>query len=357
MKKIITILISHFILFNLFGQAPQKMSYQAVIRNSANNLVTSKNIGMQISILQGSAIGTAVYIERQTPTTNANGLASLEIGSGTVLIGSFNTINWANGPYFVKTETDITGGTTYTISGTTQLMSVPYALFAANSAPGQQGLQGIKGDPGVNGIQGIPGPQGIKGDTGARGLQGPAGQQGLQGPQGTAGAGFVHYIGELYQGGIVVSVWKANNVEHGLITGLTNLHTYLQYSNLYTLIGTSAQNIHNGQGNTTAIVTQPGCNWGAAMMCDTSTLNGYSDWYLPAIEELVQIQKARFIINEILGTANGLLDLTYHSSTERTSSPNSYALDLWTGSLGNFINSPPVGGKTGQYAVRAVRRF
>lgn len=354
MKKIITILISQFILFNLYGQAPQKMSYQAVIRNNANNLVISKTIGMQISILQGSTIGAAVYIERQTPTTNANGLASLEIGSGTVLSGTFTTINWANGPYFVKTETDINGGTTYTISGTTELLSVPYALFAANSTPGPQGLQGIKGDPGVNGIQGIPGPQGIKGDTGARGLQGI---MGLQGIQGTAGAGFVHYIGELYQGGIVVSVWKANNVEHGLITGLSNLHTYLQYSNIFTLIGSSAQNTHDGQGNTTAIVTQPGCNWGAAMMCDTSTLNGYSDWYLPAIEELVQIQKARFIINEILGTTNGLLDLTYHSSTERATGTSSFALDLWTGSLGNYISSPPVGGKTGQYAVRAVRRF
>ena len=110
---------------SIFAQAPQKMSYQAVIRNSNNALITSKPVGMQISILQGSTIGAAVYIERQTPTTNANGLASLEIGSGTVLSGSFTTINWANGPYFVKTETDINCGTTYTISGTTELLSVP----------------------------------------------------------------------------------------------------------------------------------------------------------------------------------------------------------------------------------------
>ena len=71
------------------AQAPQKMSYQAVIRNSSNVLITSTAIGMQISILQGSANGVAVYVETQTPTTNTNGLVSLEIGSGTIVSGNF----------------------------------------------------------------------------------------------------------------------------------------------------------------------------------------------------------------------------------------------------------------------------
>jgi hypothetical protein len=85
---------------------------------------------MQISILQGSAGGTAVYVERQIPQTNSNGLVTIEIGNGTVISGTFSSINWANGPYFIKTETDLTGGSNYTITGTSQLLSVPYALYA-----------------------------------------------------------------------------------------------------------------------------------------------------------------------------------------------------------------------------------
>jgi hypothetical protein len=85
---------------------------------------------MRISILQTSPSGTAVYVETQTPTTNTNGLVSIEIGGGTILSGNFSTIDWANGPYFIKTETDPTGGTSYTIAGTSELLSVPYALYS-----------------------------------------------------------------------------------------------------------------------------------------------------------------------------------------------------------------------------------
>ena len=120
------LVVSIFLPMQASAQAPEKMSYQAVIRNSSNALVVNHAVGMQISILQGSANGTAVYTETQTPTTNANGLVTIEIGSGV----GFNTINWANGPYFIKTETDPTGGTTYTITGTSQLLSVPFALHA-----------------------------------------------------------------------------------------------------------------------------------------------------------------------------------------------------------------------------------
>ncbi len=129
MKKIITLLSALFITANILAQAPQKMTYQAVIRNASNNLVTSSSVGMRLSVLQGT---NAVYVETQTPSTNANGLVSLEIGTGTVVTGNFSTINWGAGPYFVKTETDPTGGTSYSITGTSQLNSVPYALYAGN---------------------------------------------------------------------------------------------------------------------------------------------------------------------------------------------------------------------------------
>ena len=134
MKKLITIFAAMLMTASVFAQAPQKMSYQAVIRNASNALITSTTVGMRISILQGSSSGAAVYIETQTISTNANGLVSLEVGTGTIVTGTFAGINWANGPYFIKTETDPTGGTAYTIAGTNELMSVPYALFSANGS-------------------------------------------------------------------------------------------------------------------------------------------------------------------------------------------------------------------------------
>jgi hypothetical protein len=130
MKRIIILFAIILSTASVFAQAPNKMSYQAVIRNSSNALVTNSVVGMRISILQTSPNGTATYVETQTPSTNANGLASLEIGGGIILSGNFATINWANGPYFIKTETDPAGGSNYTITGTSQLLSVPYALYA-----------------------------------------------------------------------------------------------------------------------------------------------------------------------------------------------------------------------------------
>ena len=130
MKRIFTIAAALLMTASVWAQAPEKMSYQAVVRDAGNALVTTQAVGMQISILQGGATGTAVYVETQTPTTNANGLVSLEIGTGTLVSGNFTAIDWANDTYFIKTETDPTGGTNYTIAGTSQLLSVPYALHA-----------------------------------------------------------------------------------------------------------------------------------------------------------------------------------------------------------------------------------
>ena len=135
MRKLYTILAVVFLTASLFAQSPQKMSYQAVIRNINNQLVPNHAVGMRISILQGSVTGTPVYVETQTPTTNANGLVTIEIGGGS----GFDAINWANGIYFIKTETDPLGGTDFTITGTSQLLSVPYALFASKAANGFSG--------------------------------------------------------------------------------------------------------------------------------------------------------------------------------------------------------------------------
>lgn len=134
MKKLILLSLLSLFATTTFAQAPQKMSYQAVIRNASNVLVANTNVRMRISVLQGTATGTAVYVETQTATTNANGLVTVEIGGGTVVSGTIASIAWGSNAYFIKTETDPTGGTNYSIVGTSQFLSVPYALFASNSA-------------------------------------------------------------------------------------------------------------------------------------------------------------------------------------------------------------------------------
>jgi hypothetical protein len=197
MNKLVTTIAAIMLTASSFAQAPSKMSYQAVVRNSSSTLVTSSPIGMQISILQGSSTGTPVYVETQSTTTNSNGLATLEIGNGTPVSGTFSMIDWSAGPYFIKTETDPDGGTNYTITGTSQLMSVPYALYAktaGNSVPGPIGPPGAPGAQGPKGDTGVAGPQGLKGDTGvtgpqgAQGLKGDTGAVGPQGPIGLTGA-------------------------------------------------------------------------------------------------------------------------------------------------------------------------
>ncbi len=136
MKKLLSVTAIIFGIILTFSQAPEKFSYQAVIRNASNALITNATVGVKISILKTSAAGTVVYAESQTPTTNINGLMSIQIGAGTVISGSIAGINWGIDSYYIKAETDPAGGTDYTIAGTTQLLSVPYALYSKNSGSG-----------------------------------------------------------------------------------------------------------------------------------------------------------------------------------------------------------------------------
>ena len=130
MKKIFTLIIIVLCATTLFAQAPEKFTYQAVVRNASNSLVANAPVGVRVSILQGSASGSAVYVETQTATTNANGLVTLSIGGGNAQQGAFADIDWANGPFFLKSETDPNGGSNYSITTTQQMLSVPYALYA-----------------------------------------------------------------------------------------------------------------------------------------------------------------------------------------------------------------------------------
>ncbi len=128
-KLILSIVAIATISLSSFSQAPEGFKYQAVVRDAGNTILNNQAVGMRMTIQQGSIGGIIVYQETFVTTTNGYGLVNLEIGSGTTAY-DFTTIDWANGPYFIETAVDVTGGTSYAVMGTSQLMSVPYALHA-----------------------------------------------------------------------------------------------------------------------------------------------------------------------------------------------------------------------------------
>lgn len=135
MRKITTLIVMLVLCAaSLFAQAPEKFTYQAVVRNANNTLVANAQVGVRVNILQGTATGNAVYSETHMVSSNANGLVTLNIGAGSVLHGSFANIDWDDGPYFLKTDIDPNGGNDYNITSTQQLLSVPYALYAKEAA-------------------------------------------------------------------------------------------------------------------------------------------------------------------------------------------------------------------------------
>lgn len=138
MKKVFFLLAVIVMSNTLAAQPPQLMSYQAVLRDNTNQLLVMQAVGIKITILQGSDNGTPIYTETHSISTNENGLISIQIGSGTTT-DNLGSINWGNGPYFIKTECDPTGGNNYTITSISQLLSVPYA-FHANSATSLTGV-------------------------------------------------------------------------------------------------------------------------------------------------------------------------------------------------------------------------
>jgi uncharacterized protein (TIGR02145 family) len=119
--------------FLVFSQAPEKINYQAVIRNSSNELLINQDVSIKVSILDEISSTTALYSEEHTVSTNAYGLVNLEIGDGTIPTGNFSTINWDSGERFLKIEIDENGGSSYTEMGVVQLLSVPYALYAKSA--------------------------------------------------------------------------------------------------------------------------------------------------------------------------------------------------------------------------------
>jgi hypothetical protein len=290
----------------VFAQAPQSFSYQAVIRNSSNQLINNQQVQVRISILQGNESGDVVFSEIHIPSTNNNGLFTIQVGSGTNISGSINNINWANGPYFIRSETDPNGGNVYTLTTTTQMMSVPYALYAENA-----------------------------GNT-------------------NGGGYFTHYIGEEFGSGVIFHLWKdAQGEEHGLIIDKTDLSTAQLWSNIDTLIGASAQSIWDGLSNSNAIVGQTGHINSAASLCLNSNNGGQSDWYLPSIQELNMLWNNYYTVARSLSQISGASQMQlafYWSSVEHIGN------FPW---FFNFASGYPniANGKSLPNHVRAVRAF
>ena len=337
MKKLILSLVAAATLsFSSFGQAPEGFKYQAVVRDAGNTILNNQAVGMQIEILQGGISGTPVYTESFTPTTNTYGLVNLEIGTGTTS-DDFTIIDWANDTYFIRTSIDVTGGSSYSVMGTSQLMSVPYALYAKTSGNGAGpiGPQGPAGADGIDGAIGATGPQGPAGNDGAVGATGPAGADGQGGvtTAGTnvtitgAGTGLDPYvvnagtcglsIGDTYQGGIIFYLDASGC--HGLISAPTDQSTGIQWWNgSYTDTYASGSGLFDGDGNCYRIRRSQGacasCN--AAELCLFLTLGGYSDWYLPSKYELNLMYQNIGQGNALgLGNVGGFAG-NYWSSTE-----------------------------------------
>ena len=183
-KNIWLSIVLAFLVTTVTAQVPQGINYQAVARTSSA-VYANQHIGVSFSLHQGSALGSLVYQETDTTTTNQFGLFSLVIGHGTATIGTFASINWPTGSKYLEVSIDPNGGHNYTSMGTTELVSVPFALYAASAGSGA-GITGPTGPAGQNGVTGPTGPAGVTGQTGATGNAGPTGATGATGAGGGA---------------------------------------------------------------------------------------------------------------------------------------------------------------------------
>lgn len=379
MKKIYSLLAGLILTVSVCAQAPQKMSYQAVIRNSSNALVSNTQIGMEINIRQGSPTGAIVYTQTLTPTTNANGLVSIEIGGA-----GFDAINWGSNTYYIETKTAVAAPlTTYTIIGVSPFLSVPYALNAKTSDNGITTVQadaivantakvGITTEQ-TNKLSGIAegAEVNVQADwnqtnnttddfiknkptipTAADGSETKvtAGTNMTVTGIGTITSPYIvnstveindFYLGQDTLGGIVYYIYLDQNGEqHGLIVSKTE--TTAQYQSIQSL--TNAVSSWNGVYNMNLMTNSPAKSW--------ITTNFSTDWYLPSIDELSILWHNRFHVNKSLNNIGATLlsnSAFYWSSTENEEL-GAYFFQFVNGNSSHFD-------KLDIHNVRAIRAF
>jgi hypothetical protein len=144
---------------------PRKFNYQAVVRDSMGALITNRHVSLRVTLLRGSAPHSPeLFKEAHQASTNASGLLTVKIGNGQSILGSMDSIDWSQGMVYLRTEIDPTGGNTFSMVNTAELLSVPYALYSLNSGGGPSGPagpQGPSGPMGLQGVQGAPGNDGV----------------------------------------------------------------------------------------------------------------------------------------------------------------------------------------------------
>jgi hypothetical protein len=184
-KQLILLSTAIFAAFAGFSQSPQAIKYQGVARNAAGTTISSSTLTVQILVHNITATGSVIYSENHVVSTNTFGLYNINIGQGTVITGTFTSINWGTGSKFIEQQVDF--GTGFVNMGTSQFLSVPYALYSLNGATGPAGPIGLTGATGPAGPTGLTGATGPAGPTGLTGATGPAGPTGLTGATGPAG--------------------------------------------------------------------------------------------------------------------------------------------------------------------------
>jgi hypothetical protein len=326
------------------AQSPDRISYQAVLRNPSGNVVANQSVAMRISILKGTATGAAVYTETHQGVTGSTGMLSIVIGGGSMVSGSMESIDWSQGPFFLKVESDLTGGSNYVTFTTSQFLSVPFSLYSKNVYSKSSGDTLFIGNKKyvISGLK-------------------SADNNGLQ-------------VGDAYGGGVVAYIYQPGdpgydpNVPHGLISSkidqtinatsgyysgtgcMWQQGTYVaaQQTTIFDTTNSKGTLMGTGKTNTAKIMEvsrRTGRPFAAAQYAIACRDGGFTDWILPSNDELMKLYMNR---NKIGGFFAGW----YWSSTE-INDAYAGALDFSNGSLSEGYKGP--GGTP--YKVRAIRYF
>jgi hypothetical protein len=310
MKKFIFFFL--ILKINVYCQS-NLINYQAVIRDLNNLPVANKNISVRISISSDSSFDNSSYIEIHKTITNVNGLFNILIGSGIEILNNFDSIKWNSLKHFVKSEIDINGGGNFKHFSTSELRSVPYALHSKSSDYCKTAENVINLNKNKR------------------------------------------YIGEIFEGGVIFHIeYDSTGKEHGLIVSIANILPSKGWSNIFNNISNNINyRSFDGFQNTLDIVQQFGHDSSGAMQCLEYIYNGFDDWYLPSIDEIILLSNQRYIINKSLFKITGsmLLRGTYSiwSSTEAGAN-SAFYFNLASNTIG-------IDTKNRQHSIRPIRKF